>query len=168
MASFSMTRWGILVTFTEASEVTRPWRILNISSFSGWWLVTRTAGPSTARSPDRRVGGRNLSGERSAQDDNLLGIGGRGAEAPLYQVIYGVPEEFIAYIGSMVGRPIEYYSCFISYSTKDQAFADRLYAAPHDIMGGRKIHEQIDEAIRVHDKLLLILHPSKRKGGVRR
>jgi uncharacterized protein YjbI with pentapeptide repeats len=40
----------------------------------------------------------------------------------------GVPEEFIAYIESMVGRPIEYYSCFISYSTKDQAFADRLYA----------------------------------------
>jgi uncharacterized protein YjbI with pentapeptide repeats len=83
----------------------------------------------------------------------------------------GVPEEFITYMGSMVGRPIEYYSCFISYSTKDQAFADRLYAdlqakgvrcwfAPHDIMGGRKIHEQIDEAIRVHDKLLLILSES--------
>jgi hypothetical protein len=39
-----------------------------------------------------------------------------------------VPEEFVAYIGSMVGRPIEFYSCFISYSTKDQVFADRLYA----------------------------------------
>jgi hypothetical protein len=58
-----------------------------------------------------------------------------------------------------------------SYSTKDQDFADRLYAdlqakgvrcwfAPHDIKGGRKIHEQIDEAIRLHDKLLLILSPS--------
>ncbi len=80
----------------------------------------------------------------------------------------GVPEEFIRYIGSMVGRPIEFYSCFISYSTKDQEFADRLYAdlqnkgvrcwfAPHDIQGGRKLHEQIDEAIRLHDKLLLIL-----------
>ncbi len=80
----------------------------------------------------------------------------------------GVPEEFIRYIGSMVGRPIEFYSCFISYSTKDQEFADRLYAdlqnrgvrcwfAPHDIQGGRKIHEQLDEAIRLHDKLLLIL-----------
>ncbi|HVP49880.1 MAG TPA: toll/interleukin-1 receptor domain-containing protein [Candidatus Bathyarchaeia archaeon] len=80
----------------------------------------------------------------------------------------GVPEEFITYIGSMVGRPIEYYSCFISYSTKDQAFADRLYAdlqakgvrcwfAPHDMKPARKIHEQIDEAIRMHDKLLLIL-----------
>jgi TIR domain len=65
-------------------------------------------------------------------------------------------------------RRIEFYSCFISYSTQDQAFADRLYAdlqnkgvrcwfAPHEIQGGRKIHEQIDEAIRLHDKLLLIL-----------
>ena len=83
----------------------------------------------------------------------------------------GVPDEFIAYIGSMVGRPIEFYSCFISYSTKDQEFADRLYAdlqskgvrcwfAPHDIQGGRKIHEQLDEAIRLHDKLLLILSES--------
>jgi uncharacterized protein YjbI with pentapeptide repeats len=80
----------------------------------------------------------------------------------------GLPDEFIAYIGSLVHRPIEFYSCFISYSSKDQEFADRLYEglqnkgvrcwfAPHDIQGGRKIHEQLDEAIRVHDKLLLIL-----------
>ena len=80
----------------------------------------------------------------------------------------GVPDEFIAYISSMVGRPVEFYSCFISYSTNDQEFAERLHAdlqakgvrcwfAPHDIKGGRKLHEQIDEAIRLHDKLLLIL-----------
>ncbi len=80
----------------------------------------------------------------------------------------GLPDEFIAYIGSFVGRPIEFYSCFISYSTKDQEFADRLYEglqnkgvrcwfAPHDIKAGGKIHEQIDAAIRLHDKLLLIL-----------
>src|SRR5271169_3889738 len=63
---------------------------------------------------------------------------------------------------------IQYYSCFISYSTHDEEFAERLHAdlqakgvrcwfAPHDIKGGRKIHEQIDEAIRLHDRLLLIL-----------
>ncbi len=80
----------------------------------------------------------------------------------------GVPDEFIAYIGSMVGRPIEFYSCFISYSTKDQEFAERLHAdlqakgvrcwfAPEEMKAGRKLHEQIDEAIRLHDKLLLIL-----------
>ncbi len=81
----------------------------------------------------------------------------------------GVPEGFIAYMKSIVGtQAIEYYSCFISYSTKDQEFADRLHAdlqskgvrcwfAPHDIRGGKKVHEQIDDAIRLHDRLLLIL-----------
>ena len=89
----------------------------------------------------------------------------------------GVPDEFIAYIGSMVGRPIEFYSCFISYSTHDQEFAERLHAdlqakgvrcwfAPHDIKGGRKIHEQIDEAIRLHDRLLLILSEHSMIGGI--
>ena len=80
----------------------------------------------------------------------------------------GVPEEFIESARSIGRNPIEYYSCFISYSTHDHEFAERLHAdlqakgvrcwfAPHDIKGGRKIHEQIDEAIRLHDKLLLVL-----------
>src|SRR5262249_19022697 len=66
---------------------------------------------------------------------------------------------------------IQFYSCFISYSTKDQEFADRLYAdlqnkgvccwfAPHDVQGGKKLHEQIDEAIRRYERLLLILSPN--------
>src|SRR5262249_44124466 len=33
----------------------------------------------------------------------------------------------------------------------------RCWFAPHDISGGKKLHEQIDEAIRLYDKLLLIL-----------
>jgi uncharacterized protein YjbI with pentapeptide repeats len=80
----------------------------------------------------------------------------------------GVPENFIEYMASLVGSGIEFYSLFISYSTNDQAFADRLYAdlqakdvrcwfAPHDMRSGRKVHEQIDAAIRMHDKMLLIL-----------
>ena len=40
----------------------------------------------------------------------------------------GVPENFIEDIGALTGKALEYYSCFISYSTKDQEFADRLYA----------------------------------------
>ena len=80
----------------------------------------------------------------------------------------GVPEDFIQYIPALVGIGIEFYSLFISYSTKDQEFADRLHAdlqakgvrcwyAPADMPGGKKLHEEIDAAIRVHDKLLLIL-----------
>jgi len=84
----------------------------------------------------------------------------------------GVPEIFIQYMPSLVAPgAIQFYSCFISYSTKDQEFADRLYAdlqnkgvrcwfAPHDVQGGKKLHEQIEEAIRMHERLLLILSPS--------
>jgi len=82
----------------------------------------------------------------------------------------GVPENFIEYMASLVGAGIEFYSLFISYSTHDQEFAERLHAdlqakgvrswfAPHDMRGGKKVHEQIDAAIRIHDKLLLILSP---------
>lgn len=80
----------------------------------------------------------------------------------------GLPDHLITYLPSILNQPIEFYSCFISYSTQDQAFADRLYAdlqnkgvrcwfAPHDIQSGKKLHEEIDEAIRVYDRLLLIL-----------
>jgi len=80
----------------------------------------------------------------------------------------GVPEIFIRYIESLNFTGIDFYSLFISYSTHDQEFADRLYVdlqakgvrcwfAPHDLRGGKKVHKQIDEAIRVYDKLLLIL-----------
>jgi TIR domain len=33
----------------------------------------------------------------------------------------------------------------------------RVWFAPHDIQGGRKLHEQIDQAIRIYEKLLLVL-----------
>jgi TIR domain len=60
------------------------------------------------------------------------------------------------------------YSCFISYSSKDQDFAERLHAdlqnkgvrcwfAPHDLPIGAKTWDAIDEAIKLRDKLLLIL-----------
>jgi hypothetical protein len=84
----------------------------------------------------------------------------------------GLPDGLIDYLPALVAAgPIQFYSCFISYSTEDQDFANRLHPdlqnkgvrcwfAPHDIQGGKKIHEQIDEAIRVYDKLLLILSPA--------
>ena len=80
----------------------------------------------------------------------------------------GVPDNFIAYVGSLVGKPIEYYSCFISYSSKDQECVERLHNdlqakgvrcwfAPEDLKIGDKFRTRIDEAIRIHDKLLLVL-----------
>jgi hypothetical protein len=80
----------------------------------------------------------------------------------------GLPDSLITYAHSLVRMPIQFYSCFISFATRDQELADRLHAdlqskgfrcwfAPHDVKGGRTLHEQIDEAIRLYDRLLLIL-----------
>lgn len=82
----------------------------------------------------------------------------------------GVPEPFIAHMKSLVAAmsPIEFYSCFISYSSKDQEFAERLHAdlrsknvrcwfAPEDLKIGDKLRPAFDEAIRVHDKLMVLL-----------
>ena len=82
----------------------------------------------------------------------------------------GVPDSIIKAIPSLVGSlsPIDYFSCFISYSSKDQDFAEHLHDdllaegvrcwyAPEDMKIGDKIRPRIDEAIRIHDKLLLVL-----------
>ena len=80
----------------------------------------------------------------------------------------GLPDALIDYLPSLLNEPFQFYSVFISYSHQDEAFARRLYDAlqgkgvrcwytPEDIQGGKKIHEQIDQAVRIHDKLLLVL-----------
>jgi len=82
----------------------------------------------------------------------------------------GVPEPFIINMKSLVGAmsPIEFYSCFISYSSKNQDFAERLYSdlqsrkvrcwfATEDLKIGDKLRPAFDEAIRVHDKLMVLL-----------
>lgn len=80
----------------------------------------------------------------------------------------GVPEDFITYMRSLIVQPIQFYTCFISHSSKDQDFTERLHAdlqnkgvrcwyAPKDIKIGDKFRARIDESIRIYDKLLLVL-----------
>ncbi|MFZ0725589.1 MAG: toll/interleukin-1 receptor domain-containing protein [Desulfobacterales bacterium] len=98
--------------------------------------------------------------------DTISASGGKIPEAFLRGC--GVPENFIQYMSSLTGKAFEYYSCFISYSSKDQDFAERLYSdlqnkrvrcwfAPEDMKIGDKIRDRIDQSISIHDKLLLIL-----------
>lgn len=86
----------------------------------------------------------------------------------------GFPDAYIDYLPSLLGGGVQFYSCFISYSTEDQPFAERLHAdlqskgvrcwfAPHRIQGGQKIHEQIDEAVRLYERLLLIVSANSMK-----
>ncbi len=64
--------------------------------------------------------------------------------------------------------PVKYASCFISYSSKDADFVERLYAdiktkgvpcwfAPEDLKGGDRFRDVIEKNITVHEKMLLIL-----------
>jgi hypothetical protein len=80
----------------------------------------------------------------------------------------GLPDNLIDYFPSLLNQPFQFYSCFISYSSKDEAFAQRLHAdlqnkgvrcwfALHDMPIGAKIIDAIDEAIRLRDRVLLVL-----------
>jgi hypothetical protein len=82
----------------------------------------------------------------------------------------GVPEDMIAYARSMAGA-LQFYSTFISYSVRDEAFATRLHndfqAAgircwkwDHDARTGRSLWGEIDQAIRKYDRLVLIASAS--------
>jgi uncharacterized protein YjbI with pentapeptide repeats len=78
----------------------------------------------------------------------------------------GLPDAWIRAIS--ITRPSEYLSCFISYSHSDEAFCRKLYDhlraaglrvwfSPEEVKGGRKLHEQIYEAIERHDRLVVVL-----------
>jgi hypothetical protein len=134
------------VDLTESICFKTLWSDVNLSSVRGLEAI-RHIGPST-------IDFRTLTSSWPLPLSFLRGC--------------GLPDQLIDYLPSLLNLAIQFHSCFISYSTKDQKFADRLYSdlqnkgvrcwfAPHDIQGGKKIHEQIDEAIKIHEKLLLIL-----------
>lgn len=80
----------------------------------------------------------------------------------------GVPEDFINLIPSLVvAEPFQFYKCFISHSTKDHLFCDRLYDDlqskgvrcwyfPEDARWGRPVWGEIDRPIKIYDKLILV------------
>jgi uncharacterized protein YjbI with pentapeptide repeats len=81
----------------------------------------------------------------------------------------GVPASFVAQAKDLVAiSSFEFSSCFISYSNKDQKFAEllhrdlhrkgvRCWFAPKDLPIGSETRSRIDDAIRRHDKLLVVL-----------
>ena len=80
----------------------------------------------------------------------------------------GLPDSLIDYLPSLLNQAIQLYSCFISYSAKDDEFVRRLHAdlqdrgvrcwfAPEDMKIGAKILDTLDQAIRLRDKVVLVL-----------
>jgi hypothetical protein len=83
----------------------------------------------------------------------------------------GVPENFISHIESLTRTAIDFYSCFISFTESDDAFAQKLY---NDLRGadvrcwrwkedakwGQALMRSISDAVRIYDKLIVICSES--------
>ncbi len=80
----------------------------------------------------------------------------------------GLPDFAIAEATKPRQQKTRYHSCFISYASSDEDFAERLYSdlqrrgvrcwfAREDIPTGAKFRQAIDEGIREREKVLLIL-----------
>ena len=89
----------------------------------------------------------------------------QGEIPELFMRSCGVPEVIVTYAKSLVDNPIQFYSCFISYSQKDQSFARRLHndlqakgircwLDEKAILPGDDIYEEVDRGIRLWDKIL--------------
>jgi hypothetical protein len=99
----------------------------------------------------------------------LRGSGGRFTDE---QLIFfegaGVPATLLEYLPSILeANPLQFFSCFISYSTRDEGFAEQLnqdlnragiktWKWDRDAVRGRDLADNIDRAIRNHDKTILV------------
>ena len=100
----------------------------------------------------------------STLDHHTLGKSGR---LPLsFLRGCGLPETLIDYFPSLLHQPIQFYSCFISYSHVNKAFARLLYDTlqghgircwldEKQLFPGDDVHDQVDRGIRLWDKVLL-------------
>ncbi len=78
----------------------------------------------------------------------------------------GLPDDWIDYIPSLVGDAVQFFSCFISYSSKDKGFATRLHDAlqskgvrcwldEKQLLPGDDISRELERGIRLWDRFLL-------------
>lgn len=99
----------------------------------------------------------------------LRGAGGTFTDAQLvFFENAGVPGILLEHLpGLLQTEPLQFYSCFISYGTGDEAFATALDSALRDngircykwnvdTPPGRELRQVIDQAIRTYEKLILV------------
>ncbi len=78
----------------------------------------------------------------------------------------GLPDEWITYIPSLIGDGIQFFSCFISYSSLDKPFAVRLHDTlqskgircwldEKQLLPGHDISRELERGIYLWDKFLL-------------
>jgi hypothetical protein len=93
-------------------------------------------------------------------------IRSRGCIPKIFLRGVGLPDEWIDYIPSLVGDGIQFFSCFISYSSMDKPFAFRLHDAlqskgircwldEKQLLPGDDISRELERGIHLWDKFLL-------------
>lgn len=79
----------------------------------------------------------------------------------------GFSDTYIEYLPYLFDTPIQYYKAFVSYSHADQEFAKHLHKRlqgegircwidDEDMKIGDKVYDTINQAIQIHDKVILI------------
>lgn len=100
----------------------------------------------------------------------------KGRISPIFLRGTGVPEIFLDYIRTQRNAPFDYPTCFLSFSSKDWDFVERLYSdlqragvrcwfAPENLQTGEKFKASIDDAIRRYEKFLVVLSKHALKSG---
>ncbi|MEJ2169501.1 MAG: toll/interleukin-1 receptor domain-containing protein, partial [Desulfobacterales bacterium] len=80
----------------------------------------------------------------------------------------GVPQHFISYAGHLNAKAFKYNGCFISFAGNDRNFVDKIsddlqregircWIAPEEMKMGDAIRQEVDQMIRIQDKLLVVL-----------
>ena len=108
----------------------------------------------------------------------MRGSGGRFTpEQVEFFVNAGVPYTLLDYLpGLLETDPLQFYKCFISYSTQDEAFAELLnqgldeagvktWKWNMDAVPGRDLRENIDRAIKNYDKIILVCSVNSLNSG---
>ena len=183
--------WGAILTVADLREANLSGAILSWADLCGaklWHSILFETDLREANLKFAHIGWTSFGNVDLSTVKNLAKVRHDGPSTVGIDTIYrskggipkvflrecGVPETFITYVGSFTAEPFEYQSSFISHSHKDEDFAQRLHSrmrqedlrvwyAPEDMKGGRKIYDQIDRAIQINDRLLLILSENSMK-----
>jgi hypothetical protein len=105
-------------------------------------------------------------------DTLALTLRGSGGQFTVGQLKFfqeaGVPPTLLEYLPSLLETyPLQFYTCFVSYSGRDDAFATQLnqnlneagvktWKWDLDAVPGRDLRENVDRAIRNYDKMILV------------
>lgn len=127
-------------------------------------LIERLIDNSSATNPAGRGDSKQVSEVKS---DSIQDKATADEQVPLVTVIDSDAQLQLRAMNES-GDSGQYYSCFISYSSKDLAFAEKLYGdlkrvgvavyfAPEDLPIGAKTRNALDKSVLEKHKLLLIL-----------